>query len=103
MNVSCIDSDPICRSIEILPGFLLEPSVGRLARILGWSTRETRGALVELMSLCLHRRSYDLEAEDIDIVLGHDGFADALVAIGFATETAGETGEGLTINVPGCL
>jgi hypothetical protein len=57
---------------------LHDPRVVELARRLGWSRRETVGALLDVWTLCYQSQETSLRDADIDIAAARDGFAVAL-------------------------
>lgn len=63
-----------------------DPRVKRLGRALGWSRRETLGALFDVWSLCYDRLTPFLPAEDVNAQADHDGAVAAMVEVGLATE-----------------
>lgn len=63
---------------------LTDPRVRKLGRALGISHHEALGRLLPVWMLCYHRRSSELEIEDIDIASERDGFAVAMVQASLA-------------------
>lgn len=66
---------------------LRDPRVLRLAKKVGWSRRETLGALLDVWATCYDRASAFAEAEDIDATAQCDGFAAALCKVGLADDS----------------
>lgn len=65
---------------------LRDPRMLRLAKRLDWKPRETIGALIGVWSVCYDRGAAVIEShEDIDTAADHDGFAEAMIAVGLAS------------------
>lgn len=73
--------------MSIDDSFLRDPKVLRLAKRVGWSRRETMGALLDVWAVAYDRATAVLPAEDIDIAAQHDNFACDMVVVGLATQT----------------
>ena len=67
--------------------FLRDPRVKRLAMLVKRHERHVRGDLLEIWEVCFLRRTALLEALDIDAQSEAEGYADAMVRAGLATET----------------
>lgn len=68
---------------------LRDPRVLRLAKRLGWSRRETLGALLDVWAVAYDRADSVLPQEDIDIAAEQDNFSCDLVLVGLATQVDG--------------
>jgi hypothetical protein len=65
-----------------------DPRVAHLAKLQGWSLRETRGCLAfEVWPLCYDRATPFLRRLDIELATGSDSLAQNMIAAGLATET----------------
>lgn len=63
-----------------------DPRLIRLAKLCGWSKRETAGALVlDVWPLCYDRKRPSIDIADIDAAACLDGFAEKMVECGLAT------------------
>jgi uncharacterized phage protein (TIGR02220 family) len=63
---------------------LRDPRVLRLAKRLGWSRRETLGALLDVWAVCYDRVASVLEVEDVDAAAELEGFAEHMGHVGLA-------------------
>lgn len=63
---------------------LRDPRVLRLARAVGWSRRETLGALLDVWAIAYDRAVAVIPEEDLDIAAERDGFARAMEVVGLA-------------------
>lgn len=68
---------------------LRDPRILRLARAVGWSRRETIGALLDVWAVCYDRQTPQLLPQDIDIAAEHDGFCAAMVEVELARPARG--------------
>ena len=62
-----------------------DPRVLRLSKLCSWSRRETVGCLLEVWSICYDRVTEYVEAIDVDLTAGLDGFSDHMITCGLAT------------------
>lgn len=67
---------------------LRDPRVSVLARLCGWSRRETLGALLDVWAICYDHVTDVLPAEYIDVAAGPPDFTKHLIAAGLASESA---------------
>jgi hypothetical protein len=63
---------------------LRDPRIDELAEAMGWSRRETVGALIDLWAVCYDQVSATLPAKHVDRVGGAPGFSAQMVAAGLA-------------------
>lgn len=68
---------------------LRDPRVLRLARGLGWSRRETVGALLDVFAVAYDRERDTLPTADIDVAAEREGFADAMFEVDLAEQVRG--------------
>jgi len=68
---------------------LRDPRVLRLARALGWSRRETVGALLDVFAVAYDRERDVLPSADIDIAAEREGFADLMFEVDLAEQVRG--------------
>lgn len=80
--------------MSIDDSFLRDPKVMRLAKRVGWSRRETMGALLDVWAVSYDRATAVLPAEDIDIAAQQDNFACDLIVVGLASQVD----EGVRLN-----
>jgi hypothetical protein len=68
---------------------LRDPRILRLARLTGWSRRETIGALLDVWAVCYDRETPLLLPQDIDIAAEADGFSAKMVEVELARPARG--------------
>jgi len=74
--------------------FLRDPRVKKLAKLCGWSRRETMGALLDVWAVAYDRAQPTIPAEEIDLAAELDGFTAKMVEAGLAQRTPGGRGGG---------
>lgn len=67
--------------------FPRDPRVIKLGRRVGWSRRETMGALIDVFQIVYDRERDTLPAEDIDIAAEREGFAEHMIECDLAERT----------------
>lgn len=65
---------------------LRDPRVSVLARLCGWSRRETLGALLDVWAICYDKVTDVLPAEHIEVTTGHADFAAHMITASLASE-----------------
>lgn len=65
---------------------LRDPRMRRLAKAVGWSRRETIGALLDVWALCYDRMTPVIPGPDVDATAELDGFAASMETVGLARE-----------------
>lgn len=80
--------------MSIDDSFGRDPRVRLLAKLCGWSRRETMGALLDVWSVCYDRATPTLRRTEIDIAAELDGFANKLVEADLGTIVRGGRGGG---------
>jgi len=73
--------------MSIADKFLRDGRVKLLAARLGWSRRETMGALLDVFAAAYDRASDILSSDDIDTAAELAGFTDAMVSVDLAVHT----------------
>jgi len=62
-----------------------DPRITKLAKTLGWTRRETAGALIcEVWPICYDQRNHEIVADLVDTATDRPGFASAMVDAGLA-------------------
>lgn len=69
---------------------LRDPRVDDLAEAVGWSRRETLGALLDVWAVCYDRVSAVLRFKDVDRTARHAGFGAQMVTAGLAKTVRGD-------------
>ena len=69
--------------------FLRDPRVKKLAKLCGWSRRETMGALLDVWAVAYDRAQPTISAEDVDLAAELEGFTAKMVEAGLAQRRPG--------------
>lgn len=66
---------------------LRDPRIDILAKLTGWSRRETLGCLIEIWAVCYDRVDHSLGVKVIDMIAKAEGFAQLMLEAELATNT----------------